>query len=102
MIHVLATIELQPGQRESFLQEMRVLVPRVQAEDGCLEYGPAIDLDTPIEAQPPVRENVVMVVEKWASLEALQAHLDAPHMHAFRERVASMVARLELHILEPA
>jgi quinol monooxygenase YgiN len=102
MIHVIATIELQPDRREAFLNEFRRLVPAVRAEEGCLEYGPTIDARTTIAAQPPPRENVVVVVEKWASLAALERHLVAPHMHDYRARVKDLVAKVELRVLEPA
>jgi quinol monooxygenase YgiN len=102
MIHVIATIELHPGRREDFLGEFRKIVPQVLAEDGCLEYGPAIDVPTDIAAQHPVREDVVTVVEKWAGLEHLQRHLAAPHMQEYRTRVGAMVARTTLVILSPA
>ena len=42
------------------------------------------------------------VVEKWEDIEALEAHLVAPHMLAYRERVKSMVRSATLHILQPA
>src|SRR5262245_43272201 len=35
MIHVVATISLQPGTRDMFLEVFRRLTPLVQAEDGC-------------------------------------------------------------------
>lgn len=102
MIHVLATIELTPGSRPAFLQEFAALVPLVRAEDGCLEYGAAIDLATLLPAQGPVRENAVIVVEKWRDLAALEAHLMAPHMLAYRGRVKAMVTSTQLQVLEPA
>ena len=34
-----------------------------------------VDLETAIAAQPDVRSNVVTIVEKWESLEALNEHL---------------------------
>ena len=43
MIHVLAVITAKPGQREAILKEFRANMPAVHAEDGCIEYGPAID-----------------------------------------------------------
>ena len=43
MIHVIATVQLAPGTRGPFLEEFRKVVPLVRAEDGCLEYGAAID-----------------------------------------------------------
>jgi quinol monooxygenase YgiN len=102
MIHVIATIELHAGRRADLLAEFRTIVPRVLAEDGCLEYGPAIDAPTDIAAQHPVREHAVTVVEKWASLEHLKRHLAAPHMQEYRARVHDLVARTTLVILTPA
>ena len=78
MIHVIATIEVVHGKREEFLTEFRKNVPAVKAEAGCLEYGPAIDLQTDIAAQLPLRSDIVTVVEKWESLVALKAHVTAP------------------------
>lgn len=101
-IHVIATIELIAGKREQFLAEFRKIMPQVRAEDGCLEYGPTIDLPTGIGAQIPLRDNVVTIVEKWASLAALEAHLTAPHMQAYRPRVKDLVVSSKLQILQPA
>ena len=102
MIHVIATIELNPGTRDAFLEEFRKLVPLVRAEAGCLEYGPTIDASTGLSIQIPVRENVVTVVEKWESLEALKAHSQAPHMVAYRPKVKDFVRGTQLQVLEPA
>lgn len=102
MIHVLATIELAQGRRAEFLKEFGALVPLVRDEDGCLEYGAALDVPTLLPAQPPVRDNVVVVIEKWRDLAALEAHLMAPHMLAYRVRVKEMVLGTALQILEPA
>jgi quinol monooxygenase YgiN len=102
MIHVIATIELNPGTRDAFLAEFHKLVPRVHAEAGCIEYGPAIDVACGAAAQPPLRENVVVVVEKWADLAALDAHSKAPHMNAYRPKVKDFVKTVTLHVLQPA
>ncbi len=102
MIHVIATIELQPGKRAEFLRHFHAIVPDVHAEQGCLEYGPTVDVSSGIAAQVPVRENVAVIVEKWESLDALKAHLVAPHMKVYREKVKSLVVGATLHILEPA
>jgi quinol monooxygenase YgiN len=101
MLHVFATIELAEGKREAFLAEFRKIVPLVRAEAGCLEYGAAIDLPTGIPVQIPVRDNVVTIVEKWESVEALQAHLQAPHMVAYRPKVRDFVVRTSLQVLQP-
>ncbi len=102
MIHVLATIELADGKRDAFLQEFHQLVPFVHAEQGCIEYGPTIDAVTDISAQATAGENVVTVVEKWDSVEALKAHLVAPHMLSYREKVSGLVKSSRILVLEPA
>lgn len=102
MIHVIATVELRPGKRGSFLAEFHRVVPLVRAEAGCIEYGPTIDVSTGIAVQPPVRDNVVVIVEQWESLDALRAHMAAAHMAEYRVRVKDLVVKVELQILEPA
>src|SRR5690349_7592768 len=84
MIHVIASIEVAAGKREAFLAEFRRVVPQVLAEAGCLEYGPTVDVASGIPIQEPPRDNVVTVVEKWQDLDALRAHLNAPHMGEYR------------------
>jgi quinol monooxygenase YgiN len=101
MIHVIATIQTAPGRRGDFLAAFRELVPLVRAEAGCLEYGPAVDLDTPVSSQP-ARADVVTVLEKWESVAALEAHLAAPHMSRYREQVKDIVVGPEIRVLEPA
>jgi quinol monooxygenase YgiN len=102
MICVIATIEVAAGRRDDFLAAFRQLVPKVKAETGCLEYGPMIDLPTSIAGQPPARGDVVTVVEKWESIETLEAHLMAPHMLQFRKTTEGMRAGIALRVLQPA
>lgn len=102
MVHVVATIDLVPGKRAAFLEEMRKLVPLVHAEEGCIEYTPTMDVASGHPAQPALRENTVIVVEKWASLAALHAHLAAPHMADYRMRVKDFVIGVQLEVLESA
>lgn len=102
MIHVIATIELAEGQRDAFLAEFHRIVPLVHKEMGCLEYGPTVDLAGGFAAQIPIRENVVTIVEKWESLDALRQHMVAPHMTEYRGRVKDLVKKVQLQILQPA
>jgi len=102
MIHVIAVIEVVDGRRDAFLKEFHRVVPLVRQEVGCLEYGPAVDVPTGIAAQRPIREHTVTVIEKWDSLDALQAHLAAPHMAEYRERVRDLVVAVDLQVLAPA
>jgi quinol monooxygenase YgiN len=102
MIYVIATVEVKPGKREEVLKRVRQLVPKVRAEKGCLEYGPAIDAPTAIKAQIPLGENFLVMVEKWEGLKELEAHLTAPHMLAYRQDVKDLVAGVKLQILQSA
>ena len=102
MICVIATIEVNEGQREAFLKEFAQLVPKVRAEDGCIEYGPMVDVPTNIPVQPPERDTVVTVVEKWESVEALETHLIAPHMLKFKKTIGDIVKGMSIQVLEPA
>jgi len=102
MIFVIAEIELAEGKQAAFLEAFQQLVPAVQAEAGCIEYGPAIDEETDLSAQVINGSQIVTVMEKWASVDALKAHLTAPHMVTYREKVADLVKGTKLKILKPA
>jgi quinol monooxygenase YgiN len=100
MICVIATIETAPGRRNDLLAIMRGLVPKVRAEQGCLEYTPMIDL--PSDLAGPGRDNAVTMIEKWESLAALEAHLKTPHMGDFRHQSEPLGLKLSLQIVQPA
>lgn len=102
MIHVIATAELESGTRTDFLREFHGIIAEVRNENGCLEYGPAVDAATDIPQQQEKGDDTVTIIEKWTDLEALKAHLHAPHMVSYRERVKPFVKTVHLHILEPA
>ena len=102
MIHVLARITTAPGMRDAFLEEFHRLMPLVHAEEGCLEYGPAVDAVTSLPTQERLGASTVMVIEKWADLPSLQRHLVAPHMVEYRERVKDLVENVSLQVLDPA
>ena len=102
MIHVIATVTVAPGQRQVFLTEFKRIVPQVHAEQGCIEYGPAIDADTDLEVQYCLGKDTVTVVEKWDNIAALKAHMSAPHMLTYRDAVKDLVLNTELRILAPA
>jgi quinol monooxygenase YgiN len=101
MIHVIATIRTAAGRRDDVLAAFGQLVPLVRAEAGCLEYGATVDVEAGIDGQPPVRDDVVTVVEKWESAAELRDHLAAPHMLEHRDRVKDLVVGVEIRVLEP-
>ncbi|MBF0506536.1 MAG: antibiotic biosynthesis monooxygenase [Nitrospirae bacterium] len=101
MINVIATIRVKTGSLAGFLELFKANVPKVREEKGCIEYFPAVDIDAKLPPQI-LDENVVTVIEKWESLEALRDHLETPHMLAYREKVKNIVAELSLKILREA
>jgi quinol monooxygenase YgiN len=102
MIHVVALITTKPGMREQVLEAFRANVPAVCAEDGCIEYGPAIDAEGLGSFQAKVGADTFVVIEKWRDVAALKAHAAAPHMAAYAVKVKDMLAGRVIHVLSPA
>lgn len=102
MIHVLAIITTLPGQRDAVLEAFRANMPAVQAEEGCIEYGPAIDATDAGKMQTPLGPDSFVVIEKWTSMEALAAHAASPHMAAYGAKTRPMLASRVIHVLSSA
>ena len=101
MIHVIAIITAKPGQREAILREFRANIPAVRAEDGCIEYGPAIDAEGLGGFQTKFGADAFVVIEKWRDAAALKAHAAAPHMAAYAGKVKDLIASRVIHVLAP-
>ena len=102
MIHVIAIITAKPGKRDEVLRHFRANVPAVRAEKGCIEYGAAVDAENALKFQTKWGPDTFLVVEKWDSMEALQAHVAAPHMAAYGAKTKELLASRVIHILSPA
>ena len=102
MIHVIAIITGKPGQREKILEAFRANIPAVRAEDGCIEYGPAVDADGVGSFQAKLGPDTFVAVEKWRDVQALKAHAAAPHMAAYGAKVKELIASRVVHVLSPA
>jgi quinol monooxygenase YgiN len=68
-----------PGHRDDVLAAARELTKATLTEPGCLGYAFSADADNPDRIQ---------VFERWASPEALTAHLGLPHVLDFRAAIA--------------
>jgi len=101
MVHVLAVITAKPGRRDDILAAFRANVPAVHTEDGCIEYGATIDTEGVGDLQTRFGEDSFVVVEKWANLAALEAHIAAPHMAAYGAKTKDMIASRIIHVLSP-
>lgn len=101
MIYVIASVKLKDGVHEKFLEIFKANIPAVLKEQGCIEYVPTIDVESGLPPQQ-LDSSVVTIVEKWESVEALHAHLAAPHMLDYREKTKDLVESVSLKILTAA
>jgi quinol monooxygenase YgiN len=101
LIHVIAIVTAKPGQRAAILDAFRANMPAVHAEQGCIEYGPAVDADS-ISFATKFGDDVLVVVEKWESAEALKAHAASAHMAAYAAKTRDLIATRVIHVLSPA
>ena len=102
MVHVIAVITAKPGKRDEILRHFHENIPAVRAEQGCIEYGPAIDADPALPVQTKYGPDTFVVIEKWESMDALQAHAVAPHMKAYAATTRELIAERVIHVLSPA
>lgn len=72
-VSLVVMIEVIPGQRDAQLDLYRKLKPLVDAEPGCLQYTLFSDA---------ADENRFVLLEKWATQSALDAHDVTAHMIA--------------------
>ena len=101
MINVIASIHIKEGRLSEFIEIFKLNIPNVLQEKGCLEYVPTIDIPTGVPPQE-LDKNVVTIIEKWDSLETLDAHMSAPHMLAYKECVKDLVEKISIKILKGA
>jgi quinol monooxygenase YgiN len=64
-VHVLATFTCREGKVDELIENLKILVPKVQAEPGCLKYDCYRDIDDPLR---------FTFIEEWASTEDLAVH----------------------------
>jgi quinol monooxygenase YgiN len=102
MIHVVAILTTKPGQRATVLAAIRANLPAVRAENGCIEYGPAVDAEGIGGFQTKAGPDTIFVIEKWQDAQALKAHAAAPHMAAYAAKVKDLIASRVIHVLAPA
>ena len=101
MIHIIAVITAKPGQRDTILTHFRANVPAVLAEAGCIEYGAAVDVEVGPPFQAKWGPDTFVVIEKWASMDALKAHAAAPHMAAHGAKTKEFIATRAVYIMSP-
>jgi len=101
IVHVIAILTTKPGQRDAVLSIFNANVPAVLKEDGCIVYEATIDAENAGEGKAAFGPDTFVVVEKWASIDALTAHSNSAHMKAYGAATSDMMADRKVHVLSP-
>lgn len=72
---VAGTVRVPPENLEAFRPHMTRMLAASRAEDGCLVYSYALDVEDP---------GLIRVFEAWRDRAALEAHFQAPHLAEWR------------------
>ncbi|HUV07164.1 MAG TPA: putative quinol monooxygenase [Spirochaetia bacterium] len=100
MIHVIVTMILKEGVLEEFIRTAREIAAEVRQEKGCIAYEYTVDIESPISSQEPLQKNRVTLIEKWESVEALRAHLSAPHMKKLGPRLQPLRESVAIRVTQ--
>jgi len=101
MIYGVVSIRVKPGKLQGFLKLFNSNAATVRKEKGCLQYVPALDIETGSPMQS-LDASVVTVLETWEDLEALSDHLATPHMAIYFEKEKEFVESVSLKTLTDA
>ncbi|WP_197422603.1 MULTISPECIES: putative quinol monooxygenase [unclassified Phenylobacterium] len=74
-ILIAGTVRVPRENLEAFRPHMEAMLAASRAEDGCLTYSYAVDVEDP---------GLIRVFEAWRDEAALQAHFQTAHMAAWR------------------
>lgn len=80
---VIAIMKAQPGKESALKQELLALVAPTRKESGCINYDLHQDLETPAK---------FVFHENWTDRAHLDAHLNTPHLQAFRSKAKDLLA----------
>jgi quinol monooxygenase YgiN len=93
MIYVIAELSIKPGSAEKAAAEARKTVAETNKEKGCIFYQMHLNVSDPTK---------LVVVERWESREALDAHIQTPHLKAWRAAGADFVTGRKVEVITPA
>ncbi|MFK7859004.1 MAG: putative quinol monooxygenase [Granulosicoccus sp.] len=99
MIHVIAIITAVSGKRSEVIDAFLKVIPLVHAEEGCIEYVPVTDVEKAGAMQTALGPDTYMVIEKWESMDALNAHAASSHMTEYGKQVGHLIDNRVIHIL---
>ena len=90
MLTIIADIHAEPDQIERVRAELEKLIPVTRAEKGCIQYDLHQDNEDPAH---------FTFYENWESRKLWQAHMQAPHLKAWKKATDGAIAKFSLHEL---
>ena len=100
-VWVMCRFDLKPeADKADYIAQTKAILDAVRREDGCIEYRLLGDAETDWEKPQRFGERTLWMLEKWASVTSLKAHLQTPHMKAFGPKVSGMKSASTFHVLE--
>ncbi len=92
-LNVVATIPAKPETEDAIRAALQALVVESRKEEGCLSYELYESTSVP---------DTFVTVERWASQEALDAHMSSPHLaEAFGAAEGALAGEVAIHPLVP-
>jgi quinol monooxygenase YgiN len=92
VIYVIAELRIRSEMAEKAIAAARKAVAATIKEDGCISY------DMHQSVSDPSR---FVVVERWASRDALSRHLETPHLKAWRTAGAEFILDRNVEVVTP-
>ena len=74
-LFIAGTVRVPPEHIESLRPHMLAMLTASRAEEGCLEYSYGLDVADP---------GLIRIFEIWRDRACLDAHIQTPHMAAWR------------------
>lgn len=84
MLVIAGTIDIDQAHWEEAVRVVTEMMRATRSEAGCEAYTFSADLEDPRRFH---------LFERWASADALESHLEAPHMAAFQAAAARLGVR---------
>lgn len=92
MITLIATMKVKEGKKDEVLKLFGELVPKVREERGTTGYVVCQDGATP---------ETLTIVERYADMEAIQAHSSSVYFKEFSKAIAPLLdGRAQISLLE--
>jgi quinol monooxygenase YgiN len=98
MIIVTGEVRFADGEIQRLASAFAMNIHATRAEPGCARYAYSVDLADP---------NLLHVVEEWSDEEAVNAHMNTPHMAELMTAMGSAkieaisINAYEAHFLKP-